>query len=225
MRLQCISVISNNMAERRVEPEWLDELPADDPRAVRSRKELRWINWLMGNERWILQQSSRPNMPLQQGIIELGAGQGDLCRAMHRRFPTSPVTGLDLQSRPKDLPTSVEWIAGNGKNIAPRPCGVLVMNLFLHHFTDEQLSWWRAWVELADVVVMNEPLRRKSSHGWGRLLWPLLHDVTRHDMHVSIDAGFVRGEWAALWPELRQTWQIEEWEQWPGAFRSVWRRK
>ncbi len=34
---------------RRVQPEWLDELPADDPRARRSRRDLARINALMGN--------------------------------------------------------------------------------------------------------------------------------------------------------------------------------
>ena len=213
------------MAHRIVKPEWLDALPASDPRAQRSRKELRWINFLMGNERWILRQLAAPFMPLAKGIIELGAGDGALCRKLHQRFPHSPITGLDLQDRPADLPQAISWLAGDCRALDPQPCSVLVANLFLHHFTEEQLDWWRAWVELAEVVVMNEPLRRPSSHGWGRLLHPLLHDVTRHDMHVSIDAGFVRGEWTALWPELKPIWHIDEWEQWPGAYRSVWRRK
>ena len=36
---------------RRVEPELLDELPASDPRAVRSRQDLRRVNAWMGNAR------------------------------------------------------------------------------------------------------------------------------------------------------------------------------
>ncbi|HEX6999308.1 MAG TPA: hypothetical protein VF322_14295 [Gammaproteobacteria bacterium] len=36
------------MRARRVEPEWLDELPALDPRAVRARADLRRVNRLMG---------------------------------------------------------------------------------------------------------------------------------------------------------------------------------
>ena len=34
---------------RTLEPEWLDELPADDPRAMRSRRDLLRINALMTN--------------------------------------------------------------------------------------------------------------------------------------------------------------------------------
>ena len=39
---------------RQVLPELLDHLQADDPEAIRSRRDLRVINFLMGNERWIL---------------------------------------------------------------------------------------------------------------------------------------------------------------------------
>ncbi len=213
------------MAERRVEPEWLDALPANDPRALRSRQELRWINFLMGNERWIVRQLGAADMPIERGIIELGSGDGALCRKLHQRFPGCSVTGLDLQTRPHDLPADISWVAGDATAIAPQACGVLVANLFLHHFSDENLGWWRRWWELAEVVVMNEPLRRPGSHRWGRMLHPMLHDVTRHDMHVSIDAGFVAGDWQRLWPDLAEAWSLSEWEQWPGAYRSVWRRK
>ena len=39
--------------KRVVKPEILDELDGSDPRAIRSRRDLRFINLLMGNERWI----------------------------------------------------------------------------------------------------------------------------------------------------------------------------
>jgi hypothetical protein len=42
--------------ERVVKPEILDDLPMDDPSARASRADLRRINFLMGNERWILKQ-------------------------------------------------------------------------------------------------------------------------------------------------------------------------
>ncbi len=44
------------MAERVVKPEILDSLDASDPAAIRSRKDLRRINWFMRGETWILQQ-------------------------------------------------------------------------------------------------------------------------------------------------------------------------
>ena len=41
------------MKPRVVIPELLDHLPADEPEALRSRRDLRRVNWLMGNERWL----------------------------------------------------------------------------------------------------------------------------------------------------------------------------
>lgn len=211
---------------RTVVPEWLDSLPAEEPAACRSRRELRWINALMGNERWILRQLHAHPAATQQGVLELGAGEGELARRIHLNFPRSRVCGYDLLARPPSLPDAIEWHSGDVTTAAaPRGFGVLVANLFLHHFSDASLVWFREWLPHVCLLVINEPLRRSRSHFWGRCLRPFLGEVTRHDMHVSIDAGFVRGELPALWPVLAEHWHIEEWEQWPGAYRSVWRRK
>ena len=45
--------------KREVEPEILDGLPAGHPDAIRSRRDLRLVNALMGNQRWILKQLHR----------------------------------------------------------------------------------------------------------------------------------------------------------------------
>lgn len=212
--------------KRIVVPEWLDEMPASDPRALRSRRELRWINALMSNERWILAQLEKHPDATAQGVLELGAGEGHLLRKIHQRFPQHRVCGADLLDRPAHLPQSIDWHAGDLTTRPPTPgFGVLVANLFLHHFTDDSLAWFATWLPHVSLVILNEPLRRGSSHFWGRLLRPVLHEVTRHDMHVSIDAGFLPGELPRLWPQHAAQWEIVEKESWPGAYRSVWRRK
>ena len=63
-------------ALRRVQPEILDDLPAEDPRAVRSRRDLRLINRLMGNHRWVLRHVAEHS----GRVVELGAGDGCLAR-------------------------------------------------------------------------------------------------------------------------------------------------
>lgn len=225
-RLSCADVGKKSIEQRQVLPEWLDSLAADDPLAQRSRRELRWINTLMGNERWILQQLHAHPAATLQGVLELGAGEGHLCRKIAAQFPRSRVCGFDLIEKPQTLPDAIEWQSSDITTIAPpRGFGVLVANLFLHHFTDEQLSWFTAWLPHVSLVILNEPLRRTSSHFWGCCLRPLLSEVTKHDMHVSIDAGFVRGELSSLWSAHAAQWDIAEGEHWPGAYRSVWRRK
>src|SRR3569832_1512197 len=71
---------------RQVEPEWLDELPAGDPRAVRSRRDLQRING------WMLQASIMTRLLLAhqcgapRRIVELGAGDGTFMLAVARRL-------------------------------------------------------------------------------------------------------------------------------------------
>jgi hypothetical protein len=64
--------------KRLVEPEWLDELPPDDPRAAGSRRDLRRLNAWMRNHAIManaLQTAANGQTPKR--IVELGAGDGD----------------------------------------------------------------------------------------------------------------------------------------------------
>jgi hypothetical protein len=57
----------------------------------------------------------------------------------------------------------------------------------------------------------------------GRLLFPILNRVTKHDMIVSIRAGFRGSELAAaLGPEYAERELILQ-ETWAGAYRTVFR--
>jgi hypothetical protein len=71
---------------------------------------------------------------------------------------------------------------------------VVVANLFLHHFDDGELrSAATGFRDAARVMIFREPARRRA---WMRhFLRPLgLHAITRHDMAVSIRAGFLADE-------------------------------
>ena len=73
---------------RVIIPEILDSLNPADPRAIRSRRDLQWIDLYLGNSRWIVRQLKKPTSPLAR-IIEIGAGEGDLLI-----FPRKRVEGL-----------------------------------------------------------------------------------------------------------------------------------
>jgi len=165
------------MDQRVVIPELLDHLPADDPEALRSRRDLRRINFLMGNERWICRSVCRFPEEANRGIVEIGAGDG------------------------------------NG--------GVLVANLFLHHFEGAQLTALGRWFENFEVLLFNEPNRAKLPHLLGGLMHPWLNPVTRHDMHVSIRAGFAGGEITRLLGLDPDRWRTGESSTWRGARRVV----
>src|SRR5438445_818620 len=75
--------------DRRVEPEFLDELPAADPRAIRSRRDLQSLNAWMGNTR-IMARALRSGFPHEppQRLVEIGAGDATfLLRVAERLGP------------------------------------------------------------------------------------------------------------------------------------------
>jgi len=202
--------------KREVRPELLDSLPGDDPEALRSRRDLRLINFLMGNERWILRQ-------LEGGsLIELGAGSGDLTRKL---AALGAVTGLDFQEKPEGLDGGCAWKAGDlFETLAGTDGDTVVANLVLHHFKDEQLEQLGDLVRSRRRLAAVEPWRSRVSLGEGAMLWPFINRVTKHDMMVSIRAGFQKGELAELL-KLGTDWEWREEVSLLGGLRVVaWRR-
>lgn len=200
--------------KREVRPEILDSLPGDDPEALRSRRDLRLINLLMGNERWILRQKRVGE------VVELGAGTGELTRKLAQ---AGGVTGLDFQERPEGV--EVSWRAGDLFENLPEVEGeTVVANLILHHFNDQQLAELGQLLKKRRRIIVVEPWRSRLSLCEGALLWPLINRVTRHDMMVSIRAGFRKGELPRLL-DLGNEWEWREEVSLLGGLRVLaWRR-
>jgi hypothetical protein len=210
------------MAARVVKPEILDHLPADDLEAMRSRRDLRRINFLMGNERWIVRTIQRFPEAAAKGIAEIGAGDGVLASKLARMFPEATVTACDLVAKPACIDDRVCWRQGDVLADDGLPAGgVLVANLFLHHFEGESLAALGKLCARYDVVIFCEPDRSALPHVLGALLWPLINRVTRHDMHVSISAGFSKGELRGLLGLDEDLWRIRETSTWRGARRVL----
>jgi hypothetical protein len=212
---------------RRVEPEILDRLAADDPRAVRSRGDLVRINMLMFQVpimAGLLRKHVR-GKPLR--ILEIGAGDGifmlAVARRLARHWPAVELTLLDridlvssarrddfakLGWRVETVTADIfEWIGRTGH----RRFDAVVANLFLHHFGDSDLAELFAGLqELAPVLLATEPRRGRFPLAAARLLWAIgANDVTRHDAAASVRAGFAGKELSALWP-AGQVKPIEE---------------
>ncbi len=204
---------------RNVEPELLDHLDFHDPKAKRSRKDLRMINALMGNHRWIEKQLREVSFS-QGGIVEIGAGDAGLALKLTKY---APVQAVDLMPAPQQLGDSLIWHSGDLFDLLPRLEGdVLVANLFLHHFEREQLETIAALAESFDTLVFCEPWRSRIGHMLGGFLWPFINSVTRHDMHVSITAGFQKGELASI---FGSSWQWKEEIHPFGALHSIAKRR
>jgi hypothetical protein len=186
---------------RVLTPELLDSLPADDPEAIRSRADLRMINHLMGNYRWFYQVLLRSGrLRADAHVVELGAGDGTLARCLLARAGSLRYEALDLAPPPPGLPAGCVWHQADLFDALPRLAGkadAVIANLFLHHFDDHQLREIGALLSTFPLVAICEPWRHPRFHLAGYALNLLgINRVTRHDLHVSIDAGFAANELA-----------------------------
>ena len=213
---------------RRIEPEWLDELPPGDPRAIKSRRDLRRINALMTNVTCVareLTRSFRHGSP--RTIAEIGAGDGRFMLRLAERTATRwkdvHVVLLDRQdivsARTHEEFVSMgwqaeavtadvfEWLAQS----ADRVFDVIIANLFLHHFDTARLTLLLSLAaQRARTFIACEPRRSGLALVGSHLLGIVgCNDVSRHDAVVSVRAGFDGRELSALWPATR-AWTLRE---------------
>lgn len=221
---------------RTVRPEILDELPAADARAIRSRRDLQRVNRVMGSC-GILTRAMRhalasapQHAPLR--ILELGAGDGTLALRVARRLATSwreaELTLLDRQSLIADAtgtafahlgwtlrPLTVdalEWARAPPQQQLSGRWDVALANLFLHHFEEDGLrELLSAVAERCDAFVACEPRRSLPALIGSRLL-PVLgvSTDTLHDAIISVRAGFQDNELSRMWPVSGTRWKLEE---------------
>lgn len=207
------------LSKRRVLPEILDHLAPDDPQAVRSRRDLRWIDKFLGNSRWICRILRE--WPKAE-VLELGAGEGKLLQRIHRSFPSENLQGMDLAPRPTDLPERIGWEQGDFlRGEEPLSADVVVCSLVLHHFEERELAMLGQRLSKTRVLVICEPWRHRLPLVLAHLAFPLAGAVTRHDMPVSIRAGFRSGELARVLGLHPAEWKIREKCLWRGSVRML----
>jgi hypothetical protein len=213
---------------RCVEPELLDELPANDPRTMRSRIDLRRVNAFMGNAAVIaraLIDATSGRSPRR--LVDLGAGDGTFMLNLAKRLSpawtnvevtlvdrrdiVSPRTHREFESlrwSSRSVAADVfDWL----EHAEEERVDWVIANLFLHHFSAAALR------RLMDLVSRRtngfaacEPRRYPAALRASRWLWLLgCNHVTRHDAVASVRAGFDGLELAALWPG-NGDWQLRE---------------
>lgn len=210
---------------RRVEPELLETYPADHPDAVRGRADLRLINAVMGNHRWIVRRLRRLCQPGWR-VTEIGAGDGALSLRLAQRdvCASESLHGFDLAPRPPTWPAAADWTQGDLLREPLPDSEVLVANLFLHHLQNDALSeLGRRLPAAARVFIAVEPARRRLHTFSGSLLCRVarLHPITRHDLPVSVRAGFRAGELPGRLG-LGADWRVlHDSESWLGGCRLL----
>jgi hypothetical protein len=191
---------------RIIETEWLDSLPASDPRAEHARRDLRRVNTIMGNARHIA-AALRPHWCAGMRIADLGAGDGSLMKIIQKRLPGEVEPILVDQADGLDV---LDFLRQPGPRL-----DAIVCNLFLHHLDGDVLSDVLAFAaERAPLFVACEPRRARIALEASRMLWVLgCNDVTRHDAVVSVRAGFTGNELSASW--TNSDFMLEERLAWP----------
>ncbi|PNG24180.1 methyltransferase domain-containing protein [Methylocella silvestris] len=211
--------MSSALATRRIEAELLDSLPAADPRAIRSRRDLALINALMFQPA-IMAGLLRAQMPAGRArILEIGCGDGSFMLSVARRLRHSAadvdlvlLDRVDLVAAPRvaafaALGWRVEIVTGDVFAFVDKPdiggFDIVSANLFLHHFSDRALQMlFQSLRRLAPVVVAAEP-RRTRVAVWATALLGAIgaNAVSRHDAAASVRAGFYGRELSGLWPQ------------------------
>ena len=217
---------------RRVEAEWLDVMPACDPRAIRSRQDLRVVNRLLRSTRTVvsaLDSLVDPAQPLH--LVELGAGDGSLMLQLAQRRSAQwrdvKVTLLDrhplissgtlaaLQAcgwRVEIVEADVfRWLA---QPVVPAEA-IILSNLFVHHFEGAELDRLLVGIaRKAKAFVCCEPRRSGVALTGSYLLGAIgCNEVTRHDAVLSVRAGFRDDELSSRWPKFAnsgEAWQLSE---------------
>jgi len=212
--------------KRIIEPEILDDLKPSDPRAVRARRDLQRINFWMGNGGSIA-RSLRHAFPdaSPKRLVEIGTGDGSLLLRVARKLrwqnqkihltlvdrePAVEETTLQqyraMGWKPQVVTADVfEWLKRN------EPSDCIIANLFLHHFTEEQLRLILSHaIAQTNCVVACEPPRSWFALGSCKFM-PLIGigEVALYDAAVSIRAGFRDDELSKLWPQ-NTGWQLRE---------------
>ena len=218
---------------RLVEPELLDQLPPEDPRAIRSRRDLQRLNaWMRNTQIMTRELRACFNGNAPRKLVELGAGDATFLLGIAKKLPSCwQGTEAILVDR-KGIVSSTtirgfEKIGWKVKTVSAdvfdwlkehEPCDVMMANLFLHHFSDAELT--TLFLEAsthAKVFIGIEPRRWGWALFFGRFVWMIgCNGVTQHDAIASIRAGFAREEISALWPR-NGTWVVQER---PGNFAS-----
>ena len=204
-------------AARSSEPEWMDGEGVSDADMAACLRDLAAVNRLTLARRPTMAFLARATCGWTGGralrIIDVGAGEGDMLRAIHgwaaRRQLRVDLLGYDLNPRcvaaaraatPAGL--GIRFVHADAAAAAADPPDLILSSLVAHHMADDALVHFLAWQDgTARLGWFVNDLRRHwfAYHGF-RLLsaaarW---HRFVRHDGPVSVARSFVRADWDRL---------------------------
>jgi len=228
---------------RIVEPELLDQLSPDDPRAIKCRRDLKRANTLMMHP-FIMARTLRQHWggDSPRVLVDLGSGDGTFVLRVAQRLSRHwrNVHAILLDQRAVVSEETRAGFAALNWTVEPvrthvldffnqlrtEPVDIVTANLFLHHLQDQELERLLAQAASSTkLFVACELQRTKLVREIGRMQWLIGGgDVICYDGVVSTRASFRGQEISALWPR-QDGWDLFENELGPMAHVFVARRR
>ena len=216
------------MRLRVVEPELLDQLPPDDPRAIKCRRDLKRANTLMMHP-FVMARTLRQywGSDSPRVLVDLGSGDGTfvlrVAQRLSRHWRNVHAILLDQRAVVSDetragfaaLSWTVEPVRAHVLDffgqLRTEPVDIVTANLFLHHLQDQELARLLAQAAPSTkLFVACELQRTKLVREIGRMQWLIGGgDVICYDGVVSTRASFRGQEISALWPR-QAGWDLFE---------------
>ena len=215
------------MLTRVVEPELMDFLPPTNPQAAEARRSLVRVNRLLRHpQRFLYWWGELRASQWVRRVVELGAGDGKVLLLVLARLPrpvfpskvvlvdrlevVEPQTCVGIRALGWEIEVIVgeasEWL----ESAQVEPDTLLLANMFLHHFTPEQLR--RLFARIAPhahAFLACEPRRSGFALAASRFLGLAgCNFVSRYDGTLSVRAGFAGTELSRLWPA--PGWRLQE---------------
>lgn len=224
-----------DISVRRVLPEILDSIDPADPRAMRSRRDLRRVHRAMQTVSILRRAVGRLRLAKPpRSILELGGGDATLLLRFAQTQPhwsqvcltvldnqdvTSAETGAAYRSLGWDLRVIRQDVSQWASQTDAAHHDLCLTNLFLHHFGEPALAnLMRAIARNCDALVACEPRRNTLSLLGSRVIGLLgTNYITRQDAVTSVVAGFAGQELSELWPADLDGWSCEEYAALPFA--------
>lgn len=187
-----------------------DDLPADTYAAVVA--DLAKVNRLTLAARPTMSFIRRTTRGRPFRLLDVGFGQGDMLRAIARRFPEAELVGVDLNPRSEPAARaatppglSIRYVTGDYGDLAAGPWDLIVSSLVAHHMTHAQLVDFLRFMDAhARMGWLVNDLHR---HWLPHLGFPLLarlmrwHPMVRADGTLSIARSYRPAEWPPLLAE------------------------
>jgi SAM-dependent MidA family methyltransferase len=146
------------------------------------------------------------------GVVDVGAGRGELLRHLYALAPGRPLCGLDVVSRPPDLPEDVGWVESRGGGSLPEGWSPVRALVVAHEWLDvvpctiaevgPDGTLREVLVDPATGAESPGPRLTGADHQWCQRFWPSAF-TSEARPGDRVEVGRQRDEaWSALLDRL-----------------------